>query len=460
MNYSHLLRDQEFLLRTIVLFLFFWVINQGLVGPAMDNDGVLYASIAKHLAEGHGSFWFPPSPYIGETSFHHHPPLALSMQALFFSLLGDAFWVENVYQVILLIFLLATLAGIWSELTESRSGAFLLWFFFLTMPLVAYTYTDNLLEVTLSFFTAFTIFCHIKSLRSKHWYFWSTLAGLGTCAAVLTKGPVGLFPLTALFILAWAFRIRIKQTLKCYAAYLLTILLVCSALFFGEAPRQSLASYVDFQLVGTMEGRLRSVYGRSYILIELARQIPLVLIAVIGLCLWARPRIDRLTVAWFIIALSAWLPLTISPRQLEWYIVPALPQFALFFALVVRPALDKFPLFRTTRLQVAAAAMVAGFFFSGFQNYGQPDKDIVLFHDLKVLQQNVPEGSEIGKCEVFDTLTQRYQWLLNRYHGIRFVSADNQQYILCETSNLLPAEYTEVAPELQFIPLYHLERNK
>lgn len=449
---THFLRDQEILLRTSVLFLFLWIIHEGIVGPAMDNDGVLYASIAKHIAEGYGSVWFPYSP-LEEHSFHHHPPLAFALQSLFFRALGDAFWVENVYQITFLILLLSTLAGIWRLLTGSKSGVWLVWFFFLTMPLIAFSYTDNLLEVTLTFFTAFAIFCHLKSLRSGRWYVWTALAGVSTCAGVLAKGPVGLFPLTALLFLAWAFRAELAHTVKCYAVHLLTLMVVCAAIMLGDDSRQSLVNYFNFQLIGTMDGKLANLHGRSYILIELGRQIPIPLLVVIGLCIWVRPIFDRVTIAWLAIALSAWLPLTISPRQFDHYIVPALPHFAIVFALLVRPALAKIPQYQTRVLQGIALLMVTGFAVNSIKNYGQLDNDYDAFHDLKVIQQTLPAKIEIGRCTWQEPLA-RYERLLNRYHSIRVVSGTNKQYVLCNTPDVLPAEYKQIATDLKLVPLY------
>lgn len=418
----------------------------------MDNDGVLYASIAKHIAEGYGSIWFPYSP-LEELSFHHHPPLAFALQSLFFRVLGDAFWVENIYQITFLILLLSTLAGIWHLVAKSKDGVWLVWFFFLTMPLIAFSYTDNLLEVTLSFFTTFAIFCHLKSLRSQYWYLWTALAGVSTCAAVLTKGPVGLFPLTALLFLAWALRTELTHTAKCYAVHFSTIIVVWVAIMLGDDSRQSLLNYFDFQLMGTMEGRLANLHGRSYILIELGRQIPIPLLITIGLCIWARPNVDRFTIAWLAIALSAWLPLTISPRQFDHYIVPALPHFAICFVLLVRPALAEIPHFRTWGLQAAAFVMIIGFVLSSMKNYGKLDNDYDAFHDLKVIQQTVPAKIEIGRCNWQEPLA-RYERLLNRYHSIRVVSRTDKQYVLCNTPDVLSPEYRQIATDLKLVPLY------
>ena len=80
-------KNPEFWLRLAMVFLFFWIIHRGLVDMNMIHDGIIYASIARHLAEGMGSVWFPYSMF-DEASFHHHPPLVFWLQSLFYSVFG------------------------------------------------------------------------------------------------------------------------------------------------------------------------------------------------------------------------------------------------------------------------------------------------------------------------------------------------------------------------------------
>src|SRR4051812_22549428 len=52
-------------------------------------DGLTYASIARNLAEGRGSFWSPSYTATIYPEFHEHPPLGLWLQSLWFRVLGD-----------------------------------------------------------------------------------------------------------------------------------------------------------------------------------------------------------------------------------------------------------------------------------------------------------------------------------------------------------------------------------
>ena len=66
-----------------------------LVQHGMFMDGTQYAIVAKNLAEGKGSFWFP---YLssswekqGQNFFLEHPPLIYFLQSFFFKICNGSF---------------------------------------------------------------------------------------------------------------------------------------------------------------------------------------------------------------------------------------------------------------------------------------------------------------------------------------------------------------------------------
>ena len=63
-------------------------------------DGVTYASIARNLAAGRGSFWSPSYTATIYPQFHEHPPLGFWLQSLWFRALGDHLFVERLYAFI------------------------------------------------------------------------------------------------------------------------------------------------------------------------------------------------------------------------------------------------------------------------------------------------------------------------------------------------------------------------
>src|SRR3954451_14950195 len=84
-------------------------------------DGVTYASIARNLAEGRGTFWVPAYTATLYPEFHEHPPLGFWLQSLWFRVFGDHLWVERLYTLTAGLITAALIAAIWRRL-NARDG--------------------------------------------------------------------------------------------------------------------------------------------------------------------------------------------------------------------------------------------------------------------------------------------------------------------------------------------------
>src|ERR1700674_775371 len=87
-----------------------------LVHRGMFVDGVTYASVARNLAEGRGSFW---SPFYTSTiypEFHEHLPLGFWLQSLWFRVFGDHLFVERAYSIAAALTTAFVIAWIWRRL--------------------------------------------------------------------------------------------------------------------------------------------------------------------------------------------------------------------------------------------------------------------------------------------------------------------------------------------------------
>ena len=177
-------------------------------------DGVIYAAIARNLSEGIGTFWFPSYTSILPV-FHDHPPLAFGLQALAFAIVGDHVAVERVYSILMggLVALLMVL--IWRSTVRDSAYDWLPVVFWLVPAGVTWSVVNNMLENTQAVFTTLAVLAFVRSLDSaRASYGWAYVAGLSVLGAVLTKGPVGLFPLAAPVILALVMRHHTVQALR------------------------------------------------------------------------------------------------------------------------------------------------------------------------------------------------------------------------------------------------------
>ncbi|MBI3839992.1 MAG: glycosyltransferase family 39 protein, partial [Planctomycetia bacterium] len=193
-----------------LLFVLFvpWLFRRG-----MFWDGVVYGTIARNLAAGVGDAWHP---IVTSTFLRHireHPPLGFWLQAAYFRTLGDHFWVERLYGLTTLLITGSLLLAIWRWLLRDRPRASAccwvavgLW-----APFGMWCYRHNMLENTMGVFTALSVYATLRAFDGRRGgaAFWSILSGLAIAAAVLSKGPVGLFPAVTPAI-AW---ITLRRTL-------------------------------------------------------------------------------------------------------------------------------------------------------------------------------------------------------------------------------------------------------
>ncbi len=302
------------------------VMSQGL-------DGTLYAGIAKLMAAGQGSFWAPPHFESQLTAFHDHPPLGLWLQSQWFALLGDAFWVEKTYSLCLGILICWLLARLWRVLSQ-QSNAWWPLLIFLLMPVTTYAIKNNTLETLLTVFSL----AAVLAAWYAHQHIWlNILVGVLCFAAVMVKGPVALFILGVPGCFAVLLQNNWQRALVASAIATIVLAGLFVVTLSMDGAQQSWQQYYQSQLLASISGQRLIEHGRGYQAAQLAYNL-LVAAVLVGLAAWfsrvAKP--SREFWAMLIIGCSAALPLLISPRQYQHYLLPSMPLFALAAALLVK----------------------------------------------------------------------------------------------------------------------------
>ena len=270
----------------------FWLLLIGIVLILMSNslltegmflDGVTYACISRNMAEGLGSFWNPHYFQTIGLVFHSHPPLAFGLEALFFKVLGDYWWVEKLYSLLSFLLTAVLIAVIWKRTTNNIRWAWLPLAFWIAMPLVTWSATNNLLENTMSVFVLLSVYLMIVSYQrdSKLWLF---LSGIAMFAAFLSKGFTGLFPLV--FPIIYCIFDDKRRWIQGPIDTLLLMLflaLLSGVMFLVFPPSFAyLKDYINLQVIGSGLHEA-TVSTRFFIVFSLLLQLiaPLLLFAII-----------------------------------------------------------------------------------------------------------------------------------------------------------------------------------
>ena len=404
--------------------LFLILVSNSLLTEGMFFDGVTYASISRNMSEGQGTFWNPHYTQTLYPEFRQHPPLALGMEALAFKAFGDHWWVEKAYSVLMFLLSGLFIALIWKRSTNNLRWAWLPLLFWMAIPLVSWSATNNMLENTMSVFVLLSVYLMIVGYQrnNKVWLF---LAGLSLLAAFLSKGFTGLFPLV-FPILYCAFDQKRKWIQGPIDSLLLVLTLaVLSGIMFLAFPASFayLKDYIRLQVIG---GGLHeaTVSSRFSIVFDLLLQLMIAYAVAIEMAISKSHNKVNNTVfefptdkSWFytflILGLLGVLPIMVSVKQRDFYMLAALPFFALAFGhltlSMVNLLLPKItPKVHTWMTSVASVVLLVGLVLNGI-HYGKYGRDEALIEEVK-------QVAESEENNIIDISPEEYtQWARHAY---------------------------------------------
>lgn len=391
----------------------------------MFGDGLLYATVARNMSLGIGSVWAPACTDTLYPEFFEHPPLGLALQAAAFWLLGDHLAVERLFSLIVFGLHALVIAAIWRRV---QPGAYdwLPLLFWILPSIVTWGVINNMLENSQALLTsvAVLLLLHARAARPAVATLASAAAGLAVLAAVLTKGPVGLFALAApVMCLLLPCEPPSPTRVRLMTVGMLGVVCLCAlALAVYEPSRRGLALYVQTQLLPSVLGE-REVNPDSWASVRhlgigiAGRMSALLAVA----WLLARGRrvaapCWRTAMTFFAIALCASVPIAGSPKLAGHYFLPSVPLFALGFAsLALGPiaSLVEAPGRWSRRVPSAAAASLLAATLLIPLVYGPLGRrDQEMLRNLDAIGPAMPRDITIGACRHPD---QRRDWAVQLY---------------------------------------------
>ena len=411
----------------LLIGLFLILVSNSLLTEGMFVDGVTYASISRNMAEGQGTFWNPHYTQTLYAEFRQHPPLALGLEALAFKAFGDHLFVERLYSVLVFIITGLLIVAIWKRTTNRLSQAWLPLLFWVAMPLVSWSATNNLLENTMSVFVLLAVWLMVLSYQKNN-KVWLFLAGISLFAAFLSKGFTGLFPLVfpIIYCIFDDKRRWIQGPID--TLLLMVTLAVLSGVMFLVFPASLdyLRDYFSLQVIG---GGLHepTVTTRFYIVFSLLQQLVIpALMVVILLIIKKIGKAKRVKVfefppdkAWFftflVLGLAGVLPIMLSVKQRDFYMLTALPFFALAFghlslSIVNVLILDMPPVGRKWMTLVSCCILLIGIALN-ITHIGKYGRDEALIEEVK---QSFKESDGGNIIEI--TPEEYTQWAKHAYY--------------------------------------------
>ncbi|NLE62343.1 MAG: hypothetical protein GX612_00705 [Bacteroidales bacterium] len=407
-----------------VISIFILIISPNLLSDGMFMDGVLYAIVSNNLANSQGTLWHlnmqPVDPV-----FYAHPPLGFLMQSVLYKFFGNSILIERVYSILTFIITAFIIVKIWNSivLKKGNNRSWLPLGFWFIIPLVSWAASNNMLENTMMIFTSLSVLCIILSLKSYH-FLYLFLAGISLFAAFMTKGLVGLFPLSLIF---WLFVFSKQVTFKRFVVDLffttaVMVLPFIILIIVSQDAKEFFSIYFQTQVFKSIVS-VQTVANRFYIVGQLLKELIIVLSLLLILFLVTRKRtsytpINKWTMIFLFLGLSGILPIMITLKQRGFYMLPSFPFLAIAAALFVDNGVNylinkinythiRFRVFK----YVSIFLFVTGFVLIGL-NVNRIGRDKNKIEDVYAMMKIVPPHTTISLSTELHT-----DWSLHAYFG-------------------------------------------
>lgn len=438
-----------------VTAVFMLLVSGSLTTTGMFMDGLIYSNVAANLAEGVGSFWNPTYTATHHPEFYQHPPLMMGMLAGFYKLFGVHLWVTKLYMVATMLLCAWLTVRLWTMLGGKKENGWMPLLFWTLRPVVPHFANQCMLENTMVLFDLGAI---LLLLRKNHVFGYALIAGLLVAAAFMTKGFVGLFPL-ALPFLMWLFD-RKNETVKSMVLKTVATLsgllipLAAIALIVPQV-RVYFGNYLHFQVIA---GWSQNEVARWQIVVYFLRNVAIVAVLVLIVSLVKKNAvqkpIQRQWAMWALVACAV-LPMMVSTRQNEFYILPAMPIFAALAALLVEETVSGW-LKPSKAVTYGSLSMLAGALLLNALRFGSEGRDGQMQRDMKLIVAHLDEGETIS---IPTPLYYNYK-LQGYYYRERRVTLDDRhccRHLL--TTDEYPADscYREISLPTKDYKLYEIK---
>lgn len=314
------------------LAVFLFILAPRLLTFGMFLDGSVYSSIARNMAEGYGSFWAPY--YIGPINSvaWWHPPLAYKLHSFFYAVIGDYHFVDTFYGLTGGLISLFLIQKIHKVLNAERSAWFSM-ILFSVMPMVSWTFSNNMLEITMTVFILLSTYVQIILIKQSGFkaYAGFFISGGLLSLAVLSKNIAGVFPLI-LPVLFMVFREKtINPKLVAFSVlHTLGMAFFLWAIIYFTGGMDFYKEYLNQQLVPSLAG---TAPGENSSMIQKVARFGSELIIPSLICLAAvysqkrkfSIKLSPEAIVMIITGLSGILPLFLIAKFRAYYVFPGLP---------------------------------------------------------------------------------------------------------------------------------------
>ncbi len=426
-----------------------------LVKDGMFMDGLLYSCVAKNLADGIGSFWFPHFSKTTFSFFNQQPPLGFGIQALFFKVFGSSIYVERGYSFLMAIITAVLIAFLWKIIFKRENEIKLIgWLpvlYWITIPVCFWAYSNGVLENTMSVFDLLAVICIVKFFESNG-YLLIIFSGIFIFLASLTKGIQGVFPLVTFFA-GWVAYRNVSFWKMIFHSLLL--LLIPLAIYFlllqNNLIFESLNTYLNVRVLNSIKNVVE-VENRGYLIYRLALElIPMIALSGILVLIKKKNKTEPIILLknhilfFLLIGISGSFPLIVTLEQRGFYLVNSFPYFAIaiacfaapYFIVLAKKINESSNAFK--KIQVVSGLLLAATLTFSFLQIGKTSRDAECIHDVYLIGKVVPHGKIVGaNYELFSEYAFQEYLIRHYYICVDSKMTNANEYIVLKSGTSVP----------------------
>jgi 4-amino-4-deoxy-L-arabinose transferase-like glycosyltransferase len=402
--------------------LFLIVVVSALILPdiiqdGMFMDGMIYCTVAKNLAIGSGTFWDLHLSHSLLNHYHDQPPLTIWIISFFYRIFGNGIYTERIYCLAALISAILLIRSIWKNIYGKGNVISQYWwlpslFYFIT-PIVAWSYRNNMEEITMVIFILLSMRAWMKVLvLKKNIFINSITAGVMIFLSTMCKGFQGGFTILVPLSFYFIFRDgKFMNYLKPFLTACAVLIILYGCLYLYLPSREYFQGYFFERLHATFNiSGTATTENRFYLLIRLFSElIPVIGLSMIIFLIYRfrikntdndkkKPEFKR---AFFFIftGLTGSLPLMITLEQRGFYLVSSFPFFAMALAIVIIPYLNdlflKIKINRRVFNTILSIALISVLFISA-KNIGRIRRHKEMVEDVHKAGNELPAGIDLA----------------------------------------------------------------
>ncbi len=441
----------------LIISVFLLLIGAWIFTRGMFFDGQQYATVALNLAKGKGSFWFPfvtdSWQGIRNHAFLEQFTLGYWIESRWFKVLPNSMYTEKIFCASICIINAYWIVKLCKEIKQQLAidsilFEWLIVLIWLLIPIVFWSFSNNVLEILMSTFCTMAVYFQYKSIHNKK-IAPVVISTICIVASLFSKGLPGIFVL-GFYSISFLFGYLSFSKAALFTLIQIAILvLLFIVLFQFPDAKESITYYLQNRLLGRIQSS-HNVTNRFTILSYLFNNSIIILI-ICSLSFFIKksvttPSLKKQVLFWFVCALSGVLPLMLTMVQKDFYILQIYPFLAIAAGIFCFPLFNSWYNFlllnskKVTVFTIICYLLLSTSIFCIAKNWNGYSRHQQILEDIDTIGKLPIQNKQVSLSTLIREDWFTYFYLM-RFTGISGMPDTNSNFMIASPQEDFPGSY-------------------